>query len=171
VEGDIFLTDCNSIGHGINCMGKMGAGIALEIRNKYPDTYKWYKFLFDSGQLSPGNVYAYIDKKVIFNLSSQKYYGRRAGVKYASIENIEKCFKKLPKLINNINESLKEKNREPINGIAFPRIGCSLGGLTWEEVNPIFEKYLSNTLPIIIYTRYIPGFKVGDKEYLNIGNF
>ena len=31
-----------------------------------------------------------------------------------------------------------------IKSVAFPKLGCGLGGLDWEEVRPIMEYYLSN---------------------------
>jgi len=166
VKGDLFLTNCNSICHGVNSMGKMGAGIALEIRRRYPGAYNSYVHLYESGQLSIGNVYPYIDSKVIFNMTTQKYYGRTPGVQYASIENIEKGFKKLPKIITKVNESLIGLNREVINGVAFSRIGCSLGGLQWEDVKPLFQEYLGDTVPIIVYEEYISGEDSNDIRYI-----
>jgi O-acetyl-ADP-ribose deacetylase (regulator of RNase III) len=37
-----------------------------------------------------------------------------------------------------------------INSIALPRLGCGNGGLAWEDVKPIMEKYLK-PLPITVY--------------------
>ena len=38
----------------------------------------------------------------------------------------------------------KEKYAEwGITSIAFPRLGCQLGGLNWNEVKPMMEKYLA----------------------------
>lgn len=34
-----------------------------------------------------------------------------------------------------------------ITSIAFPKIGCGCGSLSWEEVKPLMERYL-NPLPI-----------------------
>lgn len=36
------------------------------------------------------------------------------------------------------------------NSIAFPRFGCENGGLNWDDVRPLMEKYLGN-LPMQIY--------------------
>lgn len=36
VDGDLLLSDVDIIAHQVNCMCTMGAGIALQISNKYP---------------------------------------------------------------------------------------------------------------------------------------
>jgi len=40
-----------------------------------------------------------------------------------------------------------------IRSIAFPKLGCGNGGLDWDEVRPIMERYLCE-LPIKAY-RYV----------------
>lgn len=37
VKADIFTTDCDIIVHQVNCYGVMGAGIAKQVKERYPD--------------------------------------------------------------------------------------------------------------------------------------
>ena len=37
-----------------------------------------------------------------------------------------------------------------IKSIAFPKLGCGLGGLDWQEIKVLMEKYLEK-LPIEVY--------------------
>ena len=42
IEGDLLKTNVEVIIHQTNCKGVMGAGIALQIKNKYPEVFKDY---------------------------------------------------------------------------------------------------------------------------------
>jgi O-acetyl-ADP-ribose deacetylase (regulator of RNase III) len=58
----------------------------------------------------------------------------------SKIEYIEKGLEKFARSYEDLE----------IESIAFPRLGCGNGGLDWNEVRPIMEKYLK-PLPIQIY--------------------
>ena len=42
IEGNIFTSKCQVIVNTVNCVGVMGAGIALECRLRYPNMYNKY---------------------------------------------------------------------------------------------------------------------------------
>lgn len=48
VKGDILQASEDIIGHQVNCQGVMGAGLAKQIRNKYPHVYDEYRKLCSS---------------------------------------------------------------------------------------------------------------------------
>jgi len=52
INGDLFSTKDKIILHGCNTLGKMGAGVALQMRQKYPKVYRDYK----KAKLKLGNV-------------------------------------------------------------------------------------------------------------------
>jgi O-acetyl-ADP-ribose deacetylase (regulator of RNase III) len=43
IEGDLLDQKTDVIAHQVNCLGVMGAGVAYQIRNKWPDVYERYK--------------------------------------------------------------------------------------------------------------------------------
>ena len=43
IEGDITLESSGLIIQGVNCQGAMGSGIALAIKNRWPEVYDAYK--------------------------------------------------------------------------------------------------------------------------------
>ena len=45
IVGNILDAKADAILHQTNCKGVMGAGLALQIRNKYPDVYAKYRIL------------------------------------------------------------------------------------------------------------------------------
>jgi len=43
INRDLLTIESGIIAHQVNCQGKMGAGLALKIRKKYPQVYEYYK--------------------------------------------------------------------------------------------------------------------------------
>ena len=42
-NGNILESDANIICHQVNCQGVMGAGLALQIRKRYPSAFEEYR--------------------------------------------------------------------------------------------------------------------------------
>ena len=49
---NIFLSDSAIICHQVNCLGAMGAGIAKQMKQKYPENFNYYKKLCDELNIS-----------------------------------------------------------------------------------------------------------------------
>lgn len=49
ITGNIFTSKCQTVVNTVNCVGVMGAGIALECRLRYPDMFSQYEKLCESG--------------------------------------------------------------------------------------------------------------------------
>lgn len=57
VSGDIFEASGYDIAVvPVNCVGVMGAGVALSCKQKHPWVFEQYKAMCDAGQLKPGDV-------------------------------------------------------------------------------------------------------------------
>jgi O-acetyl-ADP-ribose deacetylase (regulator of RNase III) len=132
---DLTLVQHGMIAHGVNCQGKMGAGLALAIKETYPIAFQYYKELCDPqtdkalllGTCQIINVTPTCHDQPIFiaNCFTQVHYGR-TGI-YASTLAIEKSLRHALPYAKNW-------------GLPFymPPIGCGLGGLDWEtEVKPV----------------------------------
>jgi O-acetyl-ADP-ribose deacetylase (regulator of RNase III) len=134
---DITTTHCDAIAHGVNCQGKMASGVAKAIRDKWPEVYEDYMENFPHGRAShpllgyASTTYIERDDKWVTNCFTQEFYGRD-GKRYANPEAIETSLRSMCKNLENFTE---------VKTIAIPKIGCGLGGLSWEkEVKPIIEK-------------------------------
>jgi len=57
----IFDTPADAFVNTINCVGAMGAGIALEFKNRYPKMYDDYKLQCQKKLIKPGDCYTYWD--------------------------------------------------------------------------------------------------------------
>jgi len=58
--------------------------------------------------------------------------------------------KKLEYIELELSKLAQNWDRLESNSIAFPRLGCGNGGLNWDDVRLLMEKYLGN-LPMQIY--------------------
>lgn len=149
IQGDIFLTDAQCILHSCNNLGYMGAGIAKDIKSKFPLVYDSYKTLCKNKNVTPGDVYIerYYNPWII-NLIGQDRLGQ-ADIKYLyrGLTTIQQIYK-----------------RENIQSISLPKIGAGLGNLQWNSVFPIIKNTLGKLdIPIFIYTEYIKNVK-GDER-------
>lgn len=134
-SGDLFVNrhEAQAFAHGCNCQGVMGAGIALEIRKRYPEVYHEYRLMCRSipRKFNPGDVFLWVGKTrpSVFNLATQDNYGTDGKV-YALDWAIEKSLKTMREMAD----------QHHIESIAMPRIGSGLGGLPWSIVKDIIEK-------------------------------
>ncbi len=136
VKGNIFESPAQVITNTVNTVGVMGKGIALEYKNRYPKMFEEYKKLCKAGGFKPGNLALWKDEDRWILLFPTKEDWRKPS----KIEYIESGLKKFSKNWDKYN----------IDSIAFPKLGCGNGGLNWNEVKPLMEKYLRK-LPINIY--------------------
>ena len=137
IKGDLFYTDCDVVGHGVNCRGGFGSGIAGQIKNLFPNVRDEYLKYHENNGWQLGDVQLVKaenkevigDKKLIIaNCATQiNYYPREIlNADYSAIETI--CYK------------LKDYCKQEELTLALPRIGCGLAGGDWEIVKAIYEK-------------------------------
>ena len=78
--GDLFTTECPALGHGVNTLGSMGAGIAVEVRRRWPAMYTAYREECQSARLQPGGIFVWqAPDRLIVNLATQRRVGRGAA--------------------------------------------------------------------------------------------
>jgi O-acetyl-ADP-ribose deacetylase (regulator of RNase III) len=129
-DGDVFTTRATYIGHGVNCYGVMGAGIAKTVRDKFPRVYDEYRQVCQNSRLKPGDFFVYPENgKVIVNLATQNKPGPDAT--YEAVFNSLAGFSK--------GASSPKRLRKNGNVIAIPQIGAGIGGLDWSIVESIIE--------------------------------
>lgn len=153
IDGDLFKTDAKFIAHQVNCMGKMGSGVALQVKQKYPHVYEEYHKVASSEMLGKiqilpcnpkyigydcGSIAIPNTEQWICNLFAQDNYGYD-GKQYTSEEALRSCFEKLNWLTFEKNNNFRAK-------IAMPyKIGCCRGGADWERVYTMIEEIFHDT--------------------------
>jgi O-acetyl-ADP-ribose deacetylase (regulator of RNase III) len=115
----------------VNCKGVMGKGLALQFKKTYPEMYNDYRQKCEEGKIAIGHLDLYkgTPRYWILNFPTKNHWRNKSKLEY-----IEKGL-----------QEFKEKYKEwGITSIAFPRLGCQQGGLNWNEVKPLMEKYLKD---------------------------
>lgn len=95
-EGDLFeyAAPGSIIAHGCNSLGVMGSGFADEIRRRFPMVHLHYLMLGRKRQLKLGSyVQVYTRGYSIYNLITQKDYGRDKDVVYVDYDALAKSLK------------------------------------------------------------------------------
>lgn len=140
--------------HGCNCFNTMGAGIAKEIKSKFPEAYQIDCKTIKGDMSKLGNItYADIKRpnkyKINIKISEKKeinvgegynqlsivngytqfsYYGKKCLVDY---DAVRKVFKKVKKLFAD-------------KRIGYPKIGAGLAGGDWSIIEKIINEELED---------------------------
>jgi O-acetyl-ADP-ribose deacetylase (regulator of RNase III) len=137
--GNIMNHKAQTITCPVNCVGVMGAGLAMTMRNRVVGLNEEYKKQCFNGVIGIGKVgvfdYEDIDKKVLLFPSKGHWKDN------SNIKDIEEGLKDLVKVYKDLG----------ITSLAMVPLGCGLGGLDYtKEVRPLLLKYL-NELDIDVY--------------------
>ncbi len=136
IHSSILDSQAQTVVNTVNTVGVMGKGLAHAFREKYPAMFATYKKLCDNHQLVVGKLWLWRgENQWVLNFPTKKHWRHPSKLEY--IES------GLAKFVANYES-------RGIREISFPRLGCGNGGLNWEDVRPLMEKYLGD-LPIPIY--------------------
>ena len=113
----------------VNCVGVMGKGIAKVFKDRYPAMFLAYKKICDQNLLEPGKLWLWQgpDQSVL-NFPTKMHWRNPSRIEW-----IELGLKKF----------VASYEGRGITSISFPRLGCGNGGLDWEDVRPLMERYLA----------------------------
>lgn len=134
----VFNANTQTIVNTVNCVGVMGAGLALEFKLRFPKMYSNYVGLCRRGEIQVGKV----------NLYNKNYH--------CNIINFPtKIHWKNPSDLAWIEAGLEDFRRQyrkwGITSIAFPKLGCDRGGLDWQVVDPLMDRYLHDLKDLDVY--------------------
>jgi O-acetyl-ADP-ribose deacetylase (regulator of RNase III) len=157
--GNLLDAPVDYICHQVNCQGRMGSGIAKQIRERWPVVYEKYIETFNKrtkeisdifgGPTDPLSAGATLlghlqqvpisDKQTVINIFAQQSYGYD-GRRYTSYDAFWSC-------LGEIKVSIPKGSK-----IGFPaKIGCGLGGANWEVIFRMIEQVLGEEYEVYIY--------------------
>ena len=129
-QGSLFDSSADVYVNCVNCVGVMGKGIALEFKGKYPEMFYWYKERCLNGDIVKGRLTSYRENGKVIVLFPTKNHWR------------DKSY--LIDIRYGLEDFVDWAQTYNFKSAAFPKLGCGLGGLDWQEVQPLMEKYLES---------------------------
>lgn len=130
VVGDVFTVAATlptpAVAHGVNTKGIMGAGVAKTVKQYWPDMFTEYRSQCVEGLLVPGGLHVWNTSTggVVFNVASQDDPGPNARLEWIATG------------ITALNSYACQTG---LKSVAMVRIGCGIGGLSWENVAPVIN--------------------------------
>lgn len=132
IKGNLLTAPCQIRCHQVNCRGVMGAGIAKQIKAKYPEAFAAYQSLcqqFGSTLLGEVQFVACHDGTVIANLFAQDGYGR--GIVQTDMRAMEECLSRVAAFVKKTGAS-----------VGFPKLmGAGLAGGDWKLISERIAHY------------------------------
>jgi O-acetyl-ADP-ribose deacetylase (regulator of RNase III) len=152
IEGDLIKMakygKFDVIVHGCNCYATMGAGIAVAVRNTFPEAYQADRqFKIKNGEKRLGKLsFAFANTAtgeavMVANLYTQLNPGK---------DFRESALKEALESLKNQIKFLYQFKRGGLVKIGFPLIGCGIGGGDWNRVRQIITDSLSEGFQITI---------------------
>lgn len=146
--GNILDVGKGVIVHGCNGHGIMGAGLAVQIKNKWPACFQSYSTFCKSAPVRQdilGSVVPFAvpgKDLVIANCITQLDFGRDKK-KYVSYAAIDRAFREVADMADRL-----------ACDVHYPAIGAGLGGGDWSIISEIIDGAFSKH-PHIIRTLWI----------------
>lgn len=141
VKGDILESDCGAIVNTVNCHGKMGRGLALSYKRKFPAMFLSYKRDCDDGKVKTGQMHTWRSPCGLWVINFP------TKDDWKSPSQIEWIVSGLRNLVDVVEEI-------GVDSIAIPPLGCGLGGLNWHqvrgEIKAVHDHYWEN-MRVVIY--------------------
>lgn len=150
VKGDILLSNAQAIAHGVAPHDHFNQGLALALREQFPAMAKDFRHWCHQENPKPGGAWLWGGaERVIINLMTQEPApDKKANPGKATTGHVHHALKELRKIIE----------AENLSSVAMPALATGVGGLSWDEVEPLIEETLGDLdIPVIIYETYAKG--------------
>lgn len=146
LETSIFDSPAKTLVNPINCGLVMGAGLAFEFRKRYPAMFEAFLSARRNttfSQFKPGNWWPWINPERaghdVLCVATKDHWRDPSRIEY--IRTALRTFR----IVSALDAQLSD-------GVAFPQLGCGLGGLDWAEVQPLMDQYLTGLqIPVYIH--------------------
>ena len=142
VNADLLEFSLDGFIHSCNCFCTMGAGIALQIKNKYPEMYKADVAYGKRGDITRLGKFSWVkchDGKIGYNLYGQYNFGTwKRQTNYDAVTLG----------LTAINEHAISIG---VKRIGLPKnMGCMLGGGSWPVIRALIDEVFTES-PLDVY--------------------
>lgn len=128
--GNLLESSATVLVNPVNTVGVMGAGLALAFRQKYPAMFADYAAACRRSELSAGGLHLWQSPSGtwVVNLATKQHWKAPSRLEW-----VEEGLARLATWLQTL---------PPDTTVAVPALGCGLGNLKWEEVEPRIVHHL-----------------------------
>lgn len=148
--GDLFEDPSEALVNTVNCVGVMGAGVALEFKKRWPENFREYRKLCDAGALRPGVLFIHAvgdlvsgAPKYLVNFPTKDHWRNGSSRSY---------------IVDGLEALVEHIEALGISSIAMPPLGCGNGGLDWNDIRPLIVEKLGRLEGVDIVVYDPPGY-------------
>jgi len=144
MTGDIFASGAGALVNTVNCVGVMGKGIALAVKQRFPKVYADYRYACGISLVRPGHVFVSATglwppegPRFVVNLPTKRHWRNPS-----SLDDVQAGLASLVEVLPQLG----------VASVAIPALGCSNGGLSWGAVRPLIWAVLGpSPLFVLVY--------------------
>jgi O-acetyl-ADP-ribose deacetylase (regulator of RNase III) len=151
-HGNILEAPVEAVVNTVNCVGVMGKGLALLVKQTWPDVFAEYAAAAKRGDIVPGQMHVVrrstLEKpRFVVNFPTKRHW--RAP---SSLEDVESGLRDLVWLVREME----------LPSIAVPALGCGNGGLDWTIVRACIEEAFASMPEVDVWV-YPPAAESGSR--------
>lgn len=123
-SGDLLAAEVDAIVNTVNTAGVMGKGLALQIKERFPEVFTAYARACKQGTVTVGQMHVVpraTPPRFVINFPTKQHWRNPSKLEY-----VESGLAALVRCVRDYE----------IRSIAIPPLGCGLGGLDWADVRP-----------------------------------
>ncbi|SDE34999.1 O-acetyl-ADP-ribose deacetylase (regulator of RNase III), contains Macro domain [Mucilaginibacter pineti] len=143
VKGNLLEDKAEALVNTVNTVGVMGKGIALAFKQAFPHNFRVYADACKTGTFGIGKILPVRDTnllygdKLIVNLPTKAHWRQPSEYEFVEAGLIA--------LVDYLKANA-------VGSLALPALGCGNGGLRWDVVKPMIERYLEQfDIDIVVY--------------------
>lgn len=128
-QGNLFDDDAEAFVNAVNIVGVMGAGIARQFKQRYPEMFEQYEVDCEAGKVQLGKMHVFEraeeNPRYVINFPTLRHW---------------KDLSKLSDIKDGLDDLVEVVQQHQIQSIAIPPLGCGVGGLKWDDVRKLIEQ-------------------------------
>lgn len=127
--GSIFDSECQTLVNPANCVGTLGKGLALEFKKRFPAMVPEYQAVCRAKRMRVGIPHLWRgEPHWVLNFPTKDHWRQPSTMQM---------------VVSGLEYVVKYAKGLGITSMAFPALGCGLGGLKWSAVRPEMEARLA----------------------------
>jgi adenine-specific DNA methylase/O-acetyl-ADP-ribose deacetylase (regulator of RNase III) len=140
----------------VNCVGVMGAGVALAFKQRFPEMYRDYKRECELGRVRPGELHVWknLSGDWIINFPTKRHWREKS--RYEDIESGLVALREYLAQLGKVR-------------VTLPALGSGHGGLDWSRVSKMIQKHLEGLEAEIIVFDPADSRTIADSEVPGVG--